>query len=159
MAEAAKDRLIALLEPVLVEAGYELVDLEYRKESGRWVLRLFIDSPGGITLDDCEAVSHQVSGCLDESDPIPHQYALEVSSPGLERTLRKDSDFHRFQGSKVSVRTFAPLEGRRNFHGELGGMEDGLVLINEDGNLWRIPRAAISRAKLVADWDGEDHGR
>lgn len=158
MIASAKDKLTALVEPVVAEAGFELVDLEYQKESGHWVLRLFIDRPGGVTLDDCARVSERVSAFLDEADPIPHHYLLEVSSPGVNRTLRKEEDFLRFRGRQVTVRTFAPLEGRRRFRGELAGLEDGLVLVQEGNVLWRIPREAVAKARLEVDWSGRTKG-
>ncbi|MCR4418936.1 MAG: ribosome maturation factor RimP [Clostridia bacterium] len=151
MTERAKDKLTALLEPVVEETGYELVDLEYQKESGHWVLRLFIDRPEGITLDDCEAVSERVGRYLDEVDPIPHRYFLEVSSPGVNRTLRKDRDFERFRGQKVWVRTYGPVEGRRQFRGQLQGLEAGCVLVREGDMVWRIPREAVAKARLEAE--------
>ncbi|MGB9886355.1 MAG: ribosome maturation factor RimP [Moorellales bacterium] len=151
MTERVKDRLTAILEPVVEASGYELVDLEYQKESGRWVLRLFIDGPEGITLDDCEKVSERVGRYLDELDPIPHRYFLEVSSPGINRSLRKDKDFERFRGQPISVRTFAPVEGRRQFRGELGGLESGCVLVREGDTLWRIPREVVAKARLEAE--------
>lgn len=157
MAETTKDKLTALLEPVVEKAGYELVDLEYQRESGHWVLRLFIDRPQGITLDDCELVSQRVGACLDEVDPIPHSYLLEVSSPGINRVLRKDNDFIRFRGQLVSVRTYAPVEGRRQFRGELEGLVDGFVLVREGETVWRIPRGAVAKARLEAKWGREDH--
>lgn len=156
MTDAARDRLTALLEPVVEEAGYELVDLEYRKESNRWVLRLFIDQPGGVDLDDCGLISQKVSEFLDGADPIGHQYNLEVSSPGLNRTLRKDSDFLRFRGRMVSVKVFASLEGRRRFFGQLEGLEDGFVLVREGDTLWRIPRGTVAKASLEAKLGRED---
>ena len=159
LAGNAKDRLTTLLEPAVVEAGYELVDLEYRRESGHWVLRLFIDGPQGITLDDCGLVSQRVGDLLDEADPIPHHYHLEVSSPGMNRVLRKKEDFDRFKGRQVSVRTYEPIEGRRRFRGELGGLENGCILVRERDAEWRIPWTAVSKARLEAEWNGEEKTR
>lgn len=151
MSETTREKLTALLEPLVEENGYELVDLEYKKESGRWVLRLFIDRPEGITLDDCEYVSQRVGDYLDVADPIPHSYLLEVSSPGINRVLKKDKDFVRFRGRTVSIRTFAPIEGRRLFRGYLEGLEADHVLVREGENILRIPRDSIAKARLEAE--------
>lgn len=138
-----------LVEPIIVQMGYELVDVEYCREGKRYFLRLFIDGPAGISLDDCERVSRAVEEELDRADPIPHSYYLEVSSPGVERPLKKDVDFTRFRGRKVTIRTFAPIYGRRNFEGELLGLEGGMVsILTPAGEQLSIPRQGIASAKL-----------
>ncbi|MDK2820569.1 MAG: ribosome maturation factor RimP [Clostridia bacterium] len=140
----------------LSNMGYELVDLQYVKEGNCYILRLFIDQPTGIGLEDCEKVSKVVGEILDEKDPIPNSYYLEVSSPGLERPLKKEKDFIRFKGSKVKVRTFKPIEGQRNFKGLLLGYEEGQVKIQlDEGRLLGIPLEQITTAKLVFD-EAED---
>lgn len=141
-----------LVEPALTPMGYELVDLQYGREGGRYILRLFIDRPEGIGLDDCERVSRVVSALLDEEDPIPHSYYLEVSSPGLERPLKKESDFNRFAGRKVKLRTFAPINGQRHFQGRLLGYQDGQVRMHlEEGWDLAIPLEQVATARLVFD--------
>lgn len=148
----------ALVEPLAAEQGLEVVDVTFTREGGRWYLRVYIDKPGGVGIDDCERLSELMSAALDERDPIPQSYYLEVSSPGLERPLKRDQDFERFRGRKVTVRTFAPLDGRRRFSGVLLGLEDGKVKLDmgADGVVY-IPKAGISQAKLVAeiDWEGK----
>ena len=104
-----RDQLIELLQPVVVNLGYELWELEYAARSGGGLLRLYIDSPQGITLDDCERVSRAVSAVMDEEDPIAGHYTLEVSSPGLDRVLRTAEHFARFNGERVKVETTTPL--------------------------------------------------
>lgn len=139
-----------LVEPVLIELGYELVDLQYGREGGRYILRLFIDRPEGVGLDDCERVSHAVGDILDREDPIPHSYYLEVSSPGLERPLKKEVDFQRFAGRKIKLRTFAPVEGQRHFQGRLLGYLDGEVHLQlENGRRLTLPMEQVATARLV----------
>ena len=151
MAAAQRDQLIRLLEPVVEGMGYELVELELVGVGGSRTLRLFIDSPTGISLDDCEAVSEAIGEVLDEDDPIPDAYNLEVSSPGVDRPLRKEADYDRFAGERVKVRTFAPIEGQRNFTGTLAGLDqDSVVLDTPEGRV-EIPRSQVAKAHLVAD--------
>lgn len=121
-----------MLQPVLEKQNYELVDIEYKKEGSYWYLRIYIDKEGGITVDDCQAVSEQVSTWLDEKDPIPHSYILEVSSPGLDRILKKPSDFERYKGFKVDVSLYKAVKGKKKFTGELIGWEEEQLLIQEE---------------------------
>jgi ribosome maturation factor RimP len=131
------------------------VNVLYRREAGGWVLRVFVDKPGGITLDDCQRVSQQLGDLLDVEDPIEHPYTLEVSSPGLERPLLGEGDFARFAGRLVRLQTTVPVEGRRRFRGLLLGMAGGAVRLEvEGGRLVDIPHASVERANLVVEWDG-----
>ena len=111
---------------------FELVDVEYVKEGPNWYLRIYIDKPGGITIDDCKIVSEEVSDLLDKEDPIPQRYFLEVSSPGLERPLKKDSDFEKFKGELVEVRLFKAINGKKIYIGELIGLIDNKIVITLD---------------------------
>src|SRR5690554_2185188 len=104
-----------LAEQLAAPLRLEIVDVEFRREPGGRVLRVFIDKPGGVTLDDCQALSRRLSAKLDEVDPIEESYNLEVSSPGIERPLTKPKDYIRFAGHRVHVRTYGPVDGRRNF--------------------------------------------
>ncbi|MFS8524196.1 MAG: ribosome maturation factor RimP, partial [Limnochordales bacterium] len=113
---------------------------------------VFIDKPGGVTLDDCQAMSRLLGDKLDEVDPIEDSYTLEVSSPGVERPLTKPRDFVRFAGHTVQVRTYGPVEGRRNFKGELLGLEGGAVVLRIDGEERRIPVDQVAKAHLVAEF-------
>ncbi|HKK14471.1 MAG TPA: ribosome maturation factor RimP [Gammaproteobacteria bacterium] len=140
--------LAGLIEPAVNALGYELVGVEYKPNQ---LLRVYIDREQGITLDDCEAVSHQVSGLLDVEDPIPGHYQLEVSSPGLDRPLFKARDYERFVGHRVRVRLAAPLQGRRKFKGLLRGLRQEQVIIEEDGQEVCVPLESIEQARLVPD--------
>lgn len=142
------ERLIA---PILQNSEYELVDIEYVKEGQRWYLRIFIDKPQGMTLDDCEQLSKKISDVLDEKDFIRHSYVLEVSSPGLERPLKKKSDYVRFRGKKVVITTFGPVDGKKEFHGTLGGLENEEVLVENNHRKWSIPLEKIASARLALD--------
>ncbi|HKJ07925.1 MAG TPA: ribosome maturation factor RimP [Gammaproteobacteria bacterium] len=141
--------LVALIEPAVNTLGCELVGVEY--VSGSSLLRVYIDRPEGVTLDDCEAVSYQISGLLDVEDPIPGHYSLEVSSPGLDRPLFKAADFERFAGQQVRIRLGMPLDGRRKFKGVLHGLRGDDVVIEEDGQQFRLPLERIEHARLVPD--------
>lgn len=135
-----------------VEAlGYELVGVELDSGGGRRVLRIYIDHPDGITLEDCERVSHQVSGVLDVEDPIQGNYLLEVSSPGVERPLFEAGHYERFIGARVRVKLHDPLNGRRKLKGLIVACDQGVVTLDEDGERWEIPLADISRANLIAE--------
>lgn len=138
-----------LAEPMAGGFGLELVDVEYVREGDRNVLRLTIDKPGGVGHEDCQRLSEAVSDRLDEADPIPEAYYLEVSSPGVERPLKKDADFERFAGQEVRLHLFAAQDGRKDWQGILRGVEDGAVLLEIEGSLRRFPRDQISRAHLV----------
>lgn len=119
--------------PIVERVGCELVDVEYVKEGNAWFLRVFIDRPGGVTLDDCENVSRPLNEKLDELDPISHNFYLEVSSPGLERPLKKPKDFVRAMGSPVEIRLFKAVNGSKKYEGELLAY-DGESLSIKTGN-------------------------
>ena len=132
--------------------GYELVGVEYTGGSGHGTLRVYIDRDSGVSLDDCAAISHQVSGILDVEEPIKQAYDLEISSPGIDRPLFKLADFERFAGRIAKVRLAAGLDGRRNFKGRLQGVTDaGQVSIEVDGEIFDLPYADIARANLVGE--------
>ncbi len=131
--------------------GYELVGIEYFPTGHHYILRVYIDQEAGITLDDCETVSHQVSALLDVEDPIRGQYTLEVSSPGLDRPLFTPEHFSRFSGRRVKLRLASPLNGRRNFKGRLQGLDDGNVLLEVDGAQLSLPLEDIEKARLVPE--------
>lgn len=147
----------ALVEPLARKEGLEVVDVTFTREGGRWFLRVFIDKPGGVGVDDCERLSELLSPILDAEDPIPHSYYLEVSSPGLDRPLKRDQDYERFRGRRVTIRTRAPLAGRRRFTGVLLGLTEGKVKLDlgAEGEVL-IPKEEIAQAKLVAEisWEG-----
>ena len=141
-----------VIEPILQSQGFELVDLEYQRESRGWVLRIYLDREGGITLDDCTGVSHEVGAVLEVKDVIPNAYVLEVSSPGLTRPLKKPEDFNRFQNRLVKIKLYKPLDGRRNFKGTLLGLEVETVRVEADGQVFEIPLQSIAKANLEIDF-------
>lgn len=144
-----------LIHPILVRNGMELVDVTFHLEAGRWVLRVFIDKPGGVSLDDCAHISHQIEDLIEVEDVIPQRYFLEVSSPGLDRVLKKESDFQRFCGEKVRVRTHEALNGRRNFKGRIVRCEQGILELEDmDGERFEFSLDGIEKARL--DYSGKD---
>ena len=143
--------LAQLIEPVVTALGYELVAVEHRRGTRSSLLRVYIDSPDGIGVDDCSRVSHQLSGVLDVEEPIAGHYTLEVSSPGLDRLLSKPQDYERFAGQMVKVRLHALLEGRRKLVGVLKGIEQDQVIIEEEGKEWRLALHDIEQTRLVPD--------
>ena len=147
----ADEGLRRLLQPVVEMLGYELVGIEYFPSGHHHILRVYIDKEEGITLEDCEQVSHQVSALLDVEDPIRGTYTLEVSSPGLDRPLFTPEHFARFSGRQVKLRLFAPRGGRRNYKGLLQGLDDGNVRLEVDGEEFRLPLEEIERARLVPE--------
>jgi ribosome maturation factor RimP len=147
-----RETLLRLLEPVIEALGYELVELEFHPQGRGGLLRIYLDKEGGVGVDDCERVSRQVSAVLDVEDPIPGAYTLEVSSPGLDRPLRKPGDFARFAGQRAKLELLLPREGRRRFSGTLRGMEGGEVLIEVDAAVHRLPLAEIGKARLIPEF-------
>ena len=143
----------ALLEPIVEELGFELVDVEYVKEGGTWYLRAYIDKPDGITVDDCELVSRALSDLLDEHDFIEDAYILEVSSPGLGRPLKKDKDFARSIGEEVDVKTFRAIQHQKDFTGILKAYDkEKIVLELEGGEEMTFARADIALVRLAFDF-------
>lgn len=136
------------LEPELKEQGYELVEVEFAQQSGAWTLRLFIDRDGGITLDDCQTVSHFVGPFLDKADFIDGHYMLEVSSPGFDRPVRKPADFERLAGERIKLVALAPVNGRKQFKGILRGFRDGAVVVECDGVAHMIHIENLKKAHL-----------
>lgn len=148
MNQRVEQQVSVLIEPIIKEKGLELVDVEYIKEGAHWYLRLFIDKDGGVDLDDCSDVSHAVSEILDTADTIQQAYMLEVSSPGLERPLKKTEDFQRFQGKLVAVKTNKPYEGFQDFSGYLRGLENEEIILEYEGKRIAIPRSIVNQARL-----------
>ena len=148
------DRVTALAENLLHSQGMELVDIEYKREGRHMVLRLFVDKTGGVTLDDCALVSRELSEILDVEDFIGENYTLEVSSPGLNRPLKKESDYERYRGRLLKIRTYELVEDeagnrRKTFLGDLEDLADGVVTLRlREGQVARIPLAKIAKANL-----------
>lgn len=141
-----------IVEPVLESLGYELVDLEYQRESRGWVLRVFLDREGGVTLEDCADASGEVGAVLEAQDVIPQAYVLEVSSPGLTRPLKKPEDFQKFRNHLVKIKTYQPLEGRKNFKGTLLGLEGENVRLEVEDRVYELPLQKIAKANLEIEF-------
>ncbi|HEX2658299.1 MAG TPA: ribosome maturation factor RimP [Polyangia bacterium] len=168
------ENLWNLVQPYVNDAGFDLVEVQSGREPSGWVVRLFIDNKvdnkvetgaatsdaegSGVSHQDCERVSRDVSAALDVADLIPSAYELEVSSPGLDRPLRRQQDFQRFAGCEARIRLTEGVEGRRNFSGRLGDSsetKDGFVAIVCDGRTYHLPIGDIAKANLVPDWAKE----
>lgn len=151
--QTAVEAVTRLIEPVLKDMGIELVDVEYLSEQGRWILRIYVDKQGGITVDDCARVSREIEDLIEVDDIFDQPYVLEVSSPGLNRPLKKERDFVRVQGEKIKVRMQRPLNGRRNFTGYLHGVKDGVAHIDLTEGRVALPLDGMERANLVYDFN------
>ena len=153
------DRVRALLDPIVERDGYELVEVEWLREGPGWVLRLYVDRPGGVTIDHCQDVSRTVETVLDVEDFIEPAYSLEVSSPGVERPLRKPEHFRQFAGERAQVKSFGPVDAghgpRKAWTGVLRGFQDGAVEIEVDGALHRIPLDRVAKAHLQYDFEAD----
>jgi ribosome maturation factor RimP len=150
------DRLRRLIQDVAESQGYELVDVELKGSGKSSVLRVYIDKPAGISHRDCELVSEQVGTVLDVEDLIPFSYTLEVSSPGLDRKLVKESDYTRFEGKLARIQTRIPLNQQKVFRGRLQGFHDGKVRLElRKGDPLDIPLDVIQEARLEIDWAAE----
>jgi len=135
--------------PALAEAGVELVDVEYRREPHGWTLRFYLDKQGGFSLTDCEEWTDRLGALLDQTTLIDHAYSLEISSPGLDRPLKKPEDFQRFLGVEAVIKLYAAQNGQKNFHGKLVRLENGeLTLDDRTSGLVKLPLAAIAGARL-----------
>ena len=154
-----RSRLIAIIEPVCTDSGYELVDLTYQREARGWILRVFIDKADAatesISFKDCENVSRELSAVLDVEDPVQTAYSLEVSSPGVERPLRTAEHFRKVAGKSAKIALDVGVDGRRNFKGVVDGFDDDAqsILVTVDGEAFSLPLSDLRSAKLVVDWD------
>ena len=142
----------ALIEPILDEMEIELVDIEFLSEQGRWILRVYVDQSGGITLDTCARVSREIGDLIEVKDIFNQGYVLEVSSPGLNRPLKKEKDFGRAVGKKIKIRMVTPLEGQRNFKGSLRSFQDGILCLSVKDDLILLPYGDVEKANLVYDF-------
>ncbi len=147
------ERVRAVIHPIVLSEGMEVVDVEYRRESGGWVLRLILDKEGGVTLDDCTRVSREVGRSLDVEDVIQTAYTLEVSSPGLTRPLKTEKDFMKYLHRLVKIRTVDPIQNRRQFKGKLLWVSENGVQIEVDGGIFQIPLSNVAKANLEIDQD------
>lgn len=163
-----KERIETVVErlgdKVAADLGYELVEVEYRKEGPDWVLRCTIDKESGIGIEDCQRFSESLDRVLDEADPIPGKYLLEVSSPGIERPLKKAADFSRFAGRMVEVKLVKAINNQKIYRGELLGIsgegsEQKVGLKLNDSKIVEIPWNEIAKAKLISDIFGGEGGK
>ena len=150
--EEYEQKAEAMLAPIVESNGFELVDVEYVKEAGTWYLRGYIGKPGGITVNDCETVSRAFSDKLDEDDFIEDSYIMEISSPGLDRPLKKEKDFARSIGKLVEIRTYRPIEKQKEFCGELTAYDNNSVTIEEEGTPRTFDKKDIALVRLAIDF-------
>jgi ribosome maturation factor RimP len=160
--EPIAERARRVLDPVVTRDGFELVDVEWLREGPAWVLRVYVDRPGGVTVDHCQELSRTIEPILDVEDFIEPAYNLEVSSPGLERPLRKPEHFDRFAGQRAHVKAYGPVAGtapgspgRKHWTGTLVGFRDGAVELDVDGVVHRVPHDQIAKAHLEADLEAD----
>jgi ribosome maturation factor RimP len=140
-----------LIEPGLLAKGLELVDVEFKKEGKNWVLRVYIDREGGITLEDCQKVSRFAGDLIEVEDVIEPVYTLEVSSPGLNRVLKKEKDFRKYSGKKINLQCHAPMDGRKKFTGILTDFIDQTIHLEVDGQQHTFPLSLVAKANLVIE--------
>ena len=150
--ELYEQKTEALLLPMMEEHQFELVDVEFVKEAGTWFLRAYIDKPGGITIDDCEVISRILSDWLDQTDFIEDSYIMEISSPGLDRPLKKEKDFKRSLGKLVEIRTYRPIEKQKEFCGILNAYDSNSVTIDEDGTERTFDKKDIALIRLAIEF-------
>ena len=139
-------------QPLVEANGCTLWDVEYVREGGEWFLRMYIDKDGGVDINDCEAVSRAVDPVLDEKDPIPESYRFEVCSAGLERVLKRPSDFAQFMGTPVLVRLYRPRDGRKEFAGTLSGYDDGRVTVTVNGTPIIFEKSEVALVRLRVEF-------
>ena len=144
-----EQKVEALLMPILEAHHFELVDLEFVKEGPNWYLRVYADKEGGISIDDCELISRELEALLDQNDPIEQAYILEVSSPGIDRPLKKEADFQKYQGELVDVKLYRAKDGRKEFQGALVGLKDDVVTIEEEDGHISFDRKDIASIRLA----------
>jgi ribosome maturation factor RimP len=155
----APEHLVNLIEPIVIGLGYECVGIEYNPHPQHGILRIYIDKEGGVLIADCSKVSHQISGVLDVEDPIQGYYQLEVSSPGTERPLFKVSQFAQFIGQSVTVNLIKTIDNRRKITALIQKVADDIIFLQEAQQVFEIPFAIISKARLVPDYLLEKGGR
>jgi ribosome maturation factor RimP len=148
----ASEKLVAIIEPAITALGFELIGVEYMPQGRHSLLRIYIDHEDGITVDNCGDVSHQVSAVLDVEDPIRGEYTLEVSSPGLDRPLFTLAHYERYVDNMVEVRLHAPLHGRRKFKGRILGVDGDEVILDMDGEEYRLAIGNVEKAHLIHEW-------
>lgn len=152
MSKEIADRVHALADSILSNDGMELVEIEYRRESRGWVLRLYVDREGGVSLYDCARISQDLGRVLDIEDFIPNPYTLEISSPGLNRSLKREKDFVKYRNHLVKVKTFDPIGNRHQFRGKLLGLFENQIEMEVDGGIVHIPLSNVAKANLELEF-------
>ncbi len=155
----APEHLVKLIEPIVEGLGYECVGIEFNPHPQHGLLRIYIDTDEGIVLEDCTKVSHQLSGILDVEEPIPSNYQLEVSSPGADRPFFKLSQFEKFIGCTVIINLFRPINKQRKIIGQIDSVVDNIILLKQADQRLEIPFQAMSKARLVPEYDIKKGGR
>ena len=153
-----RDRVFTLIEPLLEDSGYELVEVEYLSMHGRWILRLYIDREGGVTIDDCVDVSRELGDIIEVKEIIGHEYILEVSSPGLNRPLRREKDFIKAIGNKIKLKMNRDLDGQKNFTGILKDYNKRIVFLETGGSIIELPFDNIEKSNLLYDFNDNGAG-
>jgi ribosome maturation factor RimP len=141
-------RIDVVVAPILDEMSLELVEVEFRPTGNRWLVRIYIDRDGGVTIDDCERVSRELGRVLDVDDVIDHPYVLEVSSPGLTRPLKRREDFERYRGKSCKIITTAPVDGKTELRGEIVAVEAHVVKMRDEDGIREVPLDLIKKARL-----------
>lgn len=144
-----EDVVYDLAKPIIDRNNFELVEIEFKKEGADWYLRVYVDKEGGITIDDCESVSRELSDLLDEADPIEQSYIFEVSSPGIDRPLKTDRDYEKNNGKLIEIKLFSPLNGKKAYEGILTGHSKEAVEIEADGKAIQIDKSSIALIRPV----------
>jgi ribosome maturation factor RimP len=143
---------------IVTQQGLELIDVEYQREPGGWVLRVLIDrEPGGVTIQDCTDISREIGDVLEVKDVIAFPYRLEVSSPGVNRPLKKPADYEQHTGEIISLTTAEPLDGRKHFKGRLTGLREAMIQMDIDGRQFAVPLQAVKKAHVEYDFDKDKH--
>lgn len=151
--ENTAGKVASLVDPILQEMGFEMVDVEFLHSQGKWVLRLTIDKEGGVTIDDCAKVSRELGDLIDVKDIVRQRYFFEVSSPGLDRPLKKEKDLLRAQGKKIKVRMKTPIQGRRNYSGLLTDFRDGTLHVKVEHGEVALPWVQVQKANLIYEFN------
>jgi ribosome maturation factor RimP len=152
-ADLISRKVSGLIEPVLDEMDFELVDVEYLSEHGRWVLRIYVDKEDGITINDCVRVSREIGDLIDVKDIFQHDYVLEVSSPGLNRTLKKEKDYLQAMGKKIKIKMSVPVEGRKIFTGYLRGFRNGTLVLDADMRTVALSLKDVKKANMIYEFE------
>lgn len=152
MSTTITDRIQQLIADYLAEHGIEVVEITYKRQNGEMTLRLLVDTPNGIRMDECEALNNYLGEVLDRENVIEEHYVIEVSSPGLDRPMKTDRDFERQMGREIEVTTYEPVDGRKTHDGTLVGLNAEEIVVEKDGVSVVIPRAKIALARLRIDF-------